>query len=255
MRDRPFVLALVGCAATTAFLGCEGNKYSSQAPATELKKVPSTGTDINKSGTNASAINTSANANANGTGASGSGSGSTSNSSPTANGSGVVFAPDVPEQDALKKCLSIWKSPPFTEVTSKQVKVMDLVLSAGSISLGNTKDLEATSAPRLVVIPLSVTIANTTNFELMNPNGWYCLKLAVAAQSTINIKMHCDAKITQSELVVNVDSTGSTTVANGTSLPVGVSVNGSTTSNVQSGILVDSSVVLTRVDSNGAPCK
>ncbi|NBO38525.1 hypothetical protein EBU99_08065 [bacterium] len=198
---------------------------------------------------------------------------------------GTTFAPGVPDVDALRKCLNLWGTTPFTEVKREQVKEMDVAVGVGGgiiggitgvgglsglgnlFNIGNTKDLEVTPQPRLVVLPLSVNLGASTTFELMNPNGWYCIKAAVGAKSTINIKLHCNAKIAQSDLGISLETkpttpsspslpTGSVPTAPGAipELPVRVGINDGSTSGSQLGILVDSSVNLTRVNSSGGAC-
>lgn len=182
-------------------------------------------------------------------------------------GSGISFGPGVSEKDALRKCMNLWGSTPFKEIKAEQVKVMDVSVGVGGgllpgglagigniINIGNPKDLEVTSTPRLIVLPLSVNVGGATTFELMNPNGWYCMKAAVGARSNVNIKLHCNAKIAQSDLGVSLNTNpGGTagTPAGASPLPVSVGINDGKTSGSQLGIMVDSNVNLVRVDSSG----
>lgn len=177
--------------------------------------------------------------------------------------SSLTFGPGVPEADSLRKCLNLWGTTPFKEVKANQVKVMDVSVGVGGgliagglaglgnlINIGNPKDLEATSEPRLIVLPLSVNVGGSTTFELMNPNGWYCMKAAVGARSTVNIKLHCNAKIAQSDLGLSL-RTNPTPMPGTPGLPVSVGVNDGRSPGSQLGIMIDSSVNLTRVDSSG----
>jgi hypothetical protein len=180
----------------------------------------------------------------------------------------VKFAKGVPEDAALRKCINLWGNVPFPEVKKEHVKIMPLNVSIGgdllkstplsalgaAFNLGNTKDLEITTDPRLIIVPLSVNVGGNATFELMNPKGWYCLKRSLGLKSTINIKLHCSAKLAQSEMGVNLStvrtaSTSSTT--GGSALPVKVSVNSGATEGGPVGMTVDSSVSFSRVDSNG----
>lgn len=178
--------------------------------------------------------------------------------------SGVTFAPNVPEKDALKKCLNLWGTTPFKEVSANQVKVMDVSVGVGAgvlgttlsglgslLNIGNTRDFESSSEPRLIVIPMSVNVGGATTFELMNPNGWYCLKAAVGAKSTVNIRLHCSARIAQSDLGVSLNTNPTTTTG---APPVSVSINDGRTPGSQLGIMLDSNVSLTRVNSSGGAC-
>ncbi len=181
----------------------------------------------------------------------------------------IGFDPNVPNADDLRKCMNLWGSVPFTQVKASQVKVMDVSVGVGGgllgssnpiggvlgtvgsfLNIGNPKDLEATVEPRLIVIPLSVNLGGNVTFELMNPNGWYCMKAAVGAKSTLNIKLHCTAKLAQSDLGISLD----TKPAAGSPLPVNVGINDGKTPGGQLGIMVDSSVNLTRMGVGGAAC-
>lgn len=187
-----------------------------------------------------------------------------SGTSTPSSSSGITFGPNVPEKDALKKCLNLWGTTPFKEVNANQVKVMDVSVGVGAgvlgttlsglgslLNIGNTRDFESTSEPRLVVIPMSVNVGGSTTFELMNPNGWYCLKAAVGAKSTVNIRLHCNARIAQSDLGVSLNTNPTTTTG---APPVSVSVNDGRTPGSQLGIMLDSNVSLTRVNSSGGAC-
>ena len=193
-------------------------------------------------------------------------SGSPTSGAPTTPVSGgITFDPKVPHTDDLRKCMNLWGSVPFTTVKPSQVKVMDVSVGVGGgllgssnplsgldglLKIGNTKDTEVTSEPRLIVIPLSVNLGGDVTFELMNPNGWYCMKAAVGAKSTLNIKLHCNAKLAQSDLGISLD----TKPAAGSPLPVKVGINDGRTPGGQLGIMVDSTVNLTRLGTGGAAC-
>lgn len=174
---------------------------------------------------------------------------------------GVTIAPKVPEADSIRKCLNLWGTVPFKEIKPEHVKVMDVSVGVGGgllgsnspisgigFNFGNPRDLEATAEPKLIIIPLSVNMGGNTNFELMNPNGWYCMKAAVGARSTVGIKLHCNAKIAQSDLGLSVETKSDATGG----LPVKVGINDGKTPGGQLGVMVDSSVSLTRVNSSGA---
>lgn len=181
----------------------------------------------------------------------------------TPSGSGVTFGPGVPEVDALRKCLNLWGTTPFKEVKANQVKVMDVSVGVGGgiigglpglgniINIGNTKDLEATAEPKLIILPLSVNLGSSTTFELMNPNGWYCMKAAVGARSVVNIKLNCSAKIAQSDLGIRLDTKPTPAPGGTPGLPINVGINDGRTPGSQLGIMVDSNVNLTRVDNAG----
>ncbi|MEN9826110.1 MAG: hypothetical protein RI953_1855 [Pseudomonadota bacterium] len=248
--------------AALAIVGCVPGQYTTAPLPTGYKKSAADGSGQPGTGTAADGGNNGAKS----TGAATATAGATPNST-----TGTSFAPGVPEQDALKKCLNLWGTTPFKEIKPSQVKVMDVnvgigggLLGSGSplgglgniINFGNPKDLEVTSEPKLIILPLSVNVGGSTTFELMNPNGWYCIKAAVGAKSTVNIKLNCSAKLAQSDLGVSVETNPTSGGAPGTSptpaIPVKVGINDGKTPGGQLGIMVDSSVNLTRVDSSGS---
>lgn len=252
--------------------GCVPGNYASLPPpaGSVIKKqsAAGSGSDENPQQSSTSSGANSSNSTAPGTST---GTGTGTGSSPS-NG-GLVWGPGVPERDALQKCMNLWGTTPFKEVKANQVKVMDIGVSVGGglagiggglgglggivpdLTFGNTKDLDSTTDPRLVVIPFSISLGGNTTYELMNPNGWYCLKFAVGAKSSVNIKLHCNAKIAQSDLGLSVNTKPSTTPVPGApSLPISVGINNGSTSGTQAGIMVDSNVTLTRVNSSGGAC-
>lgn len=175
----------------------------------------------------------------------------------------VNISSGVPESDAIRKCVNLWGTVPFKVVKPENVKVMNVNIGIGgglfgdksplsaignALNFGSTKDLESTTDPRLIIIPLSVNIGGSVTFELMNPNGWYCMKTAVGAKSNLNIKLNCTAKLAQSDLGISLD----TKTNAGSPLPVKVGVNDGKAAGGQLGILIDSNSTISRVTSSGS---
>ncbi|MBM3383153.1 MAG: hypothetical protein FJY29_12040 [Betaproteobacteria bacterium] len=251
MRNLNVTYQLTLVVFATTFSACVPGQYAT---------LPGTsGSTLKKQGAQTSGDQSSAGQDGSETG-SGSGSGGTANATPSPSPGtatpkpGLSFAPGVPETDALRKCLNLWGTTPFKEVKANQVKVMGEIVSVIGVTIGNPKDLESTPEPRLIVLPLSVNVASSTTFELLNPNGWYCIKAAVGARSTVNIKLHCSAKIAQSDLGIRLDTKPTPAPGGAPTLPVNVGINDGRTPGSQLGIMVDSSVNLTRVDSAGNAC-
>jgi hypothetical protein len=249
------LLSSAACAASV--FACVPGQYSSlPLPAGYKKQAATSNTESGDSAIKQTSTNGANNSNA----PAGSIPGEKPPASPT---SGLTFGPGVPDTDSLRKCLNLWGTTPFKEVKANQVKVMDVSVGVGGgliagglaglgnlINIGNPKDLDVTSEPRLIVLPFSVNVGGSTTFELMNPNGWYCMKAAVGARSTVNIKLHCSAKIAQSDLGISL-RTNPTPMPGAPGLPVSVGINDGRSPGSQLGIMVDSNVNLTRVDSSG----
>ena len=87
----------------------------------------------------------------------------------------------------------------------------------------NTADTEATSSPALVLINPGVNVMGGTTIELLNPNGWYCLRTNVNVMGGFTIKAHCKARLASAS-----ENGSGTTVMGNNSDQKGVTVMGST---------------------------
>lgn len=72
----------------------------------------------------------------------------------------------------------------------------------------------------------AVNVGGAVTYNLLNPNGYYCMKVNVNVNQQLTINLHCNARLADSKVGVNVGST----VSDSTSA-VGVHVN--STVNVQ----------------------
>lgn len=112
---------------------------------------------------------------------------------------------DDKDLDALHKCLSKWKGHPFTGPVENYYRI------AASVSVGGfgttVKDTERTAEPFLVLIDAAVNVGGTPKYELMNPNGYYCMKVNVNVLTSLSIDLHCSARLADSKVSVNVGST------------------------------------------------
>lgn len=98
-----------------------------------------------------------------------------------------------PVQGAARACLRAWGSThPFTETPPlRTVSGAVRVLGRGS----SVADREVTDFPVLVVVEPGVNVLGDSEMELLNPNGWYCLRAAVNVGGGLRIKLHCDAHL------------------------------------------------------------
>lgn len=98
-----------------------------------------------------------------------------------------------PVQSAARACMRAWGSAhPFTETPPlRTVSGAVRVLGRGS----SVADREATDYPVLVVVEPGVNVLGEGEMELLNPNGWYCLRAAVNVGGGLRIKLHCDAHL------------------------------------------------------------
>ncbi|MGM9428344.1 hypothetical protein [Hydrogenophaga sp. MI9] len=129
-----------------------------------------------------------------------------------------ALAADDEVMTAARSCMRAWGQHPFTDTpplrtVSGSVRVMG---RGPSIS-----DREATDFPVLVVVQPGVNVMGGSELELLNPNGWYCLRAAVNVMGGMDIKLQCNAQLASA-------LTG-TTVMSGDNAAKGVTVMGAIT--------------------------
>jgi hypothetical protein len=150
------------------------------------------------------------------------------------------------DAEAIRKCLNLWGTHPFKNVTQQNFKQMAPNVALFGIEINPVEDFDDTSFDKLVLIDVSFKIASTVNMKLMNPRGWYCVKADISSgvegiPNTTNVSLACGAKLAKNDLSIGVNSqTGGVTVG---SQSLG-----------QLGIAIDSTVTLTRKNKNGTAC-
>ena len=126
-----------------------------------------------------------------------------------------VMAQDRETSGAVQACLKAWGKHPF----GSNPAYTTLATSVKVFGIGQgTADRESTPEPRLIVVNPGVNVMGGSEIELLNPNGWYCLRAAVNVMGGMDIKLHCSAKL--------ASSTSGTTVMGGENAAKGVSVMG-----------------------------
>jgi len=100
------------------------------------------------------------------------------------------------DESAIQSCLAHWGKHPFSakdpkyRVIQGRVKVMGIG--------GDIKDDEKTAQPELVLVKPQVNVMGKSEMNLLNPNGWYCLKSKVAVLGKTVINLHCKASLASS---------------------------------------------------------
>lgn len=117
---------------------------------------------------------------------------------------GMALAPIAMAQDGqLDGCLKAWDKHPF----GKDPKYKTLQVAVKVFGIGqNTVDTEVTTGPALIVVLPGVNVMGGSTIELLNPNGWYCLKTSVNVMGGLTIRAHCTAKLATSHENVSVAS-------------------------------------------------
>ena len=114
--------------------------------------------------------------------------------------SSLVAAED--DLQAVQACLAHFKTHPFN---AKAPVYQTLSTGVKVFGIGSkTEDLNVTEKPTLVLIKTNVTVLSKNRMNLMNPNGWYCLKGQVAVLGKSEIHLSCKAKLASSTDGVNV---------------------------------------------------
>lgn len=130
-----------------------------------------------------------------------------------------IEIPELPTEDAeaLKRCLKGWHNAPFQGNVTNFKRIYAAVTVGGQGSA--ISDTERTEEPWLILIDAGVNVFGSPKYELLNPNGWYCMKVNVNVISNLTIDLHCSARLADSRVNVNVGSNQS-----GTNSMVGVNV-------------------------------
>ena len=118
---------------------------------------------------------------------------------------------------SIAACLKAWGSHPFGK--NPQYKTMQTSVKVFGVGK-NTSDTERTSAPSLVLINPGVNVMGGARIDLLNPNGWYCLRTTVNVMGGVKIRAHCKAHLAST-------SDGATVIGSNTDNK-GVTVMGST---------------------------
>jgi hypothetical protein len=118
---------------------------------------------------------------------------------------------------SVASCLKAWGKHPF----GKNPQYKTLSTSVKVFGIGrDTADIEPTNGPALVMVNPSVNVAGGSVIQLLNPNGWYCLRTTVNVMGGLTIKAHCKTHL--------ATTSGDVLAVSNTSDDKGVTVMGST---------------------------
>lgn len=105
---------------------------------------------------------------------------------------------------SIAACLNAWGDHPFGSAPGFKT----LGTSVKVFGIGNAVgDTTPTSAPSLVLIEPSVNLLGNSTIDLMNPNGWYCLRTVVSIIGRVHLRANCKAHLAST-------SDGATVLAN-----------------------------------------
>lgn len=137
------------------------------------------------------------------------------------------------ENAALHKCMALWGQVPFGETVKNYRKITASISVGGSGTVIN--DQTRTAEPYLILIVAGVNVNSNIEYNLLNPNGYYCMMANVNVNTNLDVNLHCHARLADSTLSVNVNS----------------SVNGDTSGY---GVHVNSNVEVKSVEPHGDAC-
>lgn len=134
-------------------------------------------------------------------------------------GNAVAQTPAATDSPALDACLRAWgDNHPF----GNRPVYRTLATSVRVFGRGpSTSDREVTDTPALILVNPGVNVMGATEIELLNPQGWYCLRSAVNVMGGMDIKLHCRARL--------ASASGGATVWGGDNAVKGVTVMGAIT--------------------------
>lgn len=93
---------------------------------------------------------------------------------------------------SIATCLKAWGKHPF----GRNPEYKTLATSVKVFGIGRaTADTDVTSAPTLVLVSAGVNVMGGSTVELLNPNGWYCLRSNVNVMGGLTIKAHCKSHL------------------------------------------------------------
>lgn len=106
------------------------------------------------------------------------------------------------DDEAIGKCLEKWGSAsPFAAGAGyRKIHASVQVLGQGK---GIVDDIK-TEKPELVLITAAVSVLGKTSYELLNPNGWYCMKVDVNVLTNLTVKLECGAHMADNKVDVGV---------------------------------------------------
>jgi hypothetical protein len=135
--------------------------------------------------------------------------------------SAPAFAEDA--ERSIENCLSAWGIHPF----GNNPRYRTLAVSVKVFGIGgSTADTGRTDGPALVLVNPGVNVMGETTLELLNPNGWYCLRSNVNVMGNLRIRADCRAHLASAAngatvLGSNPESKGVTVLGSTRIEPVG----------------------------------
>ncbi|MEZ4743778.1 MAG: hypothetical protein R3B45_15255 [Bdellovibrionota bacterium] len=110
------------------------------------------------------------------------------------------------ELESLKSCLANFKDSPFEETITNFKKIKASINIGGSGTAIN--DTTHTDEPELILIAAAINVGSKVTYNLLNPNGYYCMMLNTNIKSKLTINLDCRAQVADSALSIQIKSSG-----------------------------------------------
>lgn len=138
----------------------------------------------------------------------------------------IIKTPTLNEEEnsAIKKCLVKWGKVPFG--TTINVRTIKAAVTVGGFGTA-VNDTVKTEKPELVLIKAAVNVGSDVEYNLLNPNGYYCMTVNVNVDTNLTINLSCQARLADTKVLING---GGSTSPDGVS-EVGVNVGSQVTLN------------------------
>ncbi len=123
----------------------------------------------------------------------------------------VIPGDDLNDDDkAMNKCLMKFGRHPFGQNQVMNYRKINTSVSVLGFGSGIVDD-QISNGPELILISAAVNVLGEQTYQLLNPNGFYCLKVDVNVSASTRIDLHCNASLADSKVNVNVMSDSTTT--------------------------------------------
>jgi hypothetical protein len=103
-----------------------------------------------------------------------------------------MVAPAQQVDGSIAACLKAWGNHPFG--SNPQFKTLGTSVTVFGIGKA-AGDTRPTSSPSLVLVNPIVNVAGKSTIELLNPNGWYCLRTTLSVMGRLNLRVQCKAQL------------------------------------------------------------
>lgn len=115
-------------------------------------------------------------------------------------GSVVIGEPTEDEGKALAACSKAWGQEIPGDISSvRKISASVSVLGASSMT-----DNRRTDGPEVTLILASVNVLSKIDWQLLNPNGWYCIVANVNVLSKLTVTIDKEAHLADSKVAVGV---------------------------------------------------